>query len=161
MLGRSGGAARRNVGKRGEIIVAPLGVGYDLVAHQRHAYEIGDALRCDQSHRFFRIPAGHEHEFAASHKAGEKQRHFRSHVEQRQVEQRSGRHGRPPFLGEDTCKGCHRACEAHRRLDLSPVRGNCSLARACRAGGEENGRMGIRPKSRQHLVHPLRAIERR
>ena len=60
---------------------AALGVGGDLVAHQRHADEVGDALLLDQPHRLQRVPLGHQHQLAAQGEALQQHRHLAGDVE--------------------------------------------------------------------------------
>ena len=90
VIGRARRAACGKGGAAGQIILAAIGVGRDLEAHQRHADEIGDLFLLDQPHRLFGIPFRHQDQLASDHKALQHDRYFAGDMEQRHIDQCRG-----------------------------------------------------------------------
>ena len=93
-------------------------MGRHLVAHQRHAGEIGHLLGLGQAQRFARIPFLHQHQLATQREALQEDGHFAGHVEQRNGDQRAGLQGRRLTLAGKVGQR-HQALHdiAHRAVD--------------------------------------------
>ena len=134
----------------GQVVFVAVGMGRDLEAHQRHPDEIGDLLRLDQSHRFFGVPLGHQHQFAPQRKALEEQRHFAGDMEQRDIDQRAGL-GRGGFaLAGHVGQHHHRLRGiAHHPLDHRAMIRPCALRLPGRARGVQDRRKVVAGQRRQ------------
>ena len=128
-------------------------MGRHLVAHQRHADEIGHLLLVEQAQRLARVPFGHQHQLAPDGDGLEEDRNLARDVEQRHRDQRARLHGRRiAALGQQLQHHRGLADIVHRARHDAEMVGIGALGITGRAGRIQDRRQIVRSQLAEHFL---------